>query len=40
MKKLLLYLFVLGLVGCQPPKEQKSEPNMEFGVIPFKKGLI
>ena len=31
MKKLLLSLFVLGLVGCQTPKEQKSEPNMEFG---------
>ena len=31
MKKLLLSLFVLGLLGCQQPKEQKPEPNMEFG---------
>ena len=31
MKKILLSLFVLSLIGCQPPKEQKTSPNMEFG---------
>ena len=31
MKKILLSLFVLSLISCQPPKEQKPSPNMEFG---------
>ena len=31
MKKLLVSILVLGLVSCQLQKEQKSEPNMEFG---------
>ena len=31
MKKILLTLFVLGVISCQPAKEKKTEPNMEFG---------
>jgi hypothetical protein len=31
MKKLLLSLFVISLISCQPSKEQKPSPNMDFG---------
>ena len=31
MKKLLLSLIILSLISCQPQKDQKSQPNMEFG---------
>ena len=35
MKKILLTLFVLGVISCQPAKEKKTEPNMEFGSVFF-----